>query len=287
MDVFQNKNPGIVPFLEQPLFSHHTIYQKEYNFEPKSRSCFVFCHFDALGGLKKSVQHYLNALSDIGDIIFVSNAPALSENAIALDFLNQTCMCVYVRDNDSYDFGCWAFGITRNLPQLRSQYDHLICCNDSCIGPFCDLKPILDDFIRGNIDVGGLTANKDRGLHLQSYFIFYGKNILNSSLFQNFWQNIRSWQNKNDIINYYEVSWLRVLILSGYKVSVYFSEYFDAFNNTVMKPLELMQSGFPFIKREVIEKNPFKINLKEFLGSVSKLHPEASDLIESIDLDPH
>jgi len=66
-------------------------------------------------------------------------------------------------------------------------------------------------------------------------------------------------------------------------VSVYFSEYFDAFNNTVMKPLELMQSGFPFIKREVIEKNPFKINLKEFLGSVSKLHPEASDLIESID----
>ena len=285
VDVFQNKNPGIVPFLEQPLFSRHTIYQKEYNFEPKSRSCFVFCHFDALGGLKKSVQHYLNALSDIGDIIFVSNAPALSENAIALDFLNQTCMCVYVRDNDSYDFGCWAFGITRNLPQLRSQYDHLICCNDSCIGPFCDLKPILDDFIRGNIDVGGLTANKDRGLHLQSYFIFYGKNILNSSLFQNFWQNIRSWQNKNDIINYYEVSWLRVLILSGYKVSVYFSEYFDAFNNTVMKPLELMQSGFPFIKREVIEKNPFKINLKEFLGSVSKLHPEASDLIESID--PH
>ena len=52
-----------------------------------------------------------------------------------------------------------------------------------------------------------------------------------------------------------------------------------------MKPLELLQSGFPFIKREVIEKNPFKINLKEFLCSVSKLYPEASTLIESID--PH
>ena len=160
----------------------------------------------------------------------------------------------------------------------------MICRNDSCIGPFCDLQPILNDFIRGNVDVGGLTANKDRGLHLQSYFIFYGKNIVNSNLFENFWKNIRSWQNKNDIINHYEVSWLRVLILSGYNVSVYFSEYFDSFNNTVMKPLELLQSGFPFVKREVIEKNPFKIDLNEFLGSVSKLHPEASALIE---IDPH
>ena len=284
-DSFRKNNRGIAPFLEQPLFSGHTIYEREYNFEPKSRSCFIFCHFDAPGELKKSVQYYLNALSEMGDIIFVSNAPALSENAIALDFLNQVCMSVYIRDNDSYDFGCWAFGITRNLSQIRSHYDHLICCNDSCIGPFCDLKPILNDFIRGNVDVGGLTANKDRGLHLQSYFIFYGNDIINSSLFQNFWQNIRSWQNKNDIINHYEVSWLRVLILSGYNVSVYFSEYFDALNNTVMKPLELLQSGFPFIKREVIEKNPFKINLKEFLRSVSKLYPEATTLIESID--PH
>ena len=283
-DLFQKDNLGIAPFLEKPLFSDHTIYEKEYNFQPKSRSCFIFCHFDAPGELKKTVQHYLNALSAIGDIIFVSNAPALSENAIALDFLNQVCMCVYVRDNDSYDFGCWAFGITRNLSQIRSQYEHLICCNDSCIGPFCDLQPILNDFIRGNVDVGGLTANKDRGLHLQSYFIFYGKNIINSNLFENFWKNIRSWQNKNDIINHYEVSWLRVLILSGYNVSVYFSEYFDSFNNTVMKPLELLQSGFPFVKREVIEKNPFKIDLNEFLGSVSKLHPEASALIE---IDPH
>ena len=108
------------------IVSDQTIYEREYNFQPKSRSCFVFCHFDAPGELKQTVQHYLNALSAIGDIIFVSNAPALSENSIALDFLNRVCMCVYVRDNDSYDFGCWAFGITRNLSQIRSQYEHLI-----------------------------------------------------------------------------------------------------------------------------------------------------------------
>jgi len=282
-DSFQKNNLGIAPFLEQPLFSRHTIYEKEYNHEPKSRSCFIFCHFDAPGELSKSVQHYLNALSKIGDIIFVSNAPALSENAIALDFLNKICMCVYIRDNDSYDFGCWAFGITRNLSQIRSHYDNLVCCNDSCIGPFSDLQPILNDFIRANVDVGGLTANKDRGLHLQSYFIFYSKNIIDSSLFLDFWLNIRSWSNKDDIINHYEVSWLRVLILSDFNVSVYFSEYFDAYNNTVMKPLELLQAGFPFIKREVIEKNPFKINIDELLSSVSKLHPQVFTLIDSID----
>ena len=279
---FEANYDGIDPFLDRPLFSYHTLYKREYNFNPTSKLCFIFCHFDALGELKKPVQHYLNALSGIGDIIFVSNSPALTENIIALDFLNEVCMSVYVRDNDSYDFGCWAYGISHNLPQIRAQYDHLICCNDSCIGPFCDLDIIINDFILGNVDVGGLTANKDRGLHLQSYFIFYGKNIINSSLFELFWKNIRSWKDKNDIINYYEVSWLRVLILSGYNVSVYFSDYFDASNNTVMKPLELLQSGFPFIKREVIEKNPFKIDLDEFLSSVSSLYPESSGLIKSI-----
>ena len=114
-------------------------------------------------------------------------------------------------------------------------------------------------------------------------FIFYSKNIIDSNLFLNFWQNIRSWSNKDDIINHYEVSWLRVLILSDFNVSVYFSEYFDAYNNTVMKPLELLQAGFPFIKREVIEKNPFKINIDELLSSVSKLHPQVFTLIDSVD----
>ena len=274
---FEANYDGIDPFLIVHCF-HITLYKREYNFNPTSKLCFIFCHFDALGELKKPVQHYLNALSGIGDIIFVSNSPALTENIIALDFLNEVCMCVYVRDNDSYDFGCWAYGISHNLPQIRAQYDHLICCNDSCIGPFCDLDIIINDFILGNIDVGGLTANKDRGLHLQSYFIFYGKNIINSSLFELFWKNIRSWKDKNDIINYYEVSWLRVLILSGYNVSVYFSDYFDASNNTVMAS-RAFAIGISFIKREVIEKS-VQIDLDEFLSSAS-LYP-IEGLIKSI-----
>ena len=38
---------------------------------------------------------------------------------------------------------------------------------------FGDLDIIINDFILGNVDVGGLTANKDRGLHLQSYFFLW------------------------------------------------------------------------------------------------------------------
>ena len=70
-----------------------------------------------------------------------------------------------------------------------------------------------------------------------------------------------------------------MLILAGFNVSVYFSEYFDSSNNTVMKPLELLQTGFPFIKREVIEKNPFNIDLDQFMSSASKIYPDASSLI--------
>lgn len=278
-DALISVDEGLASFLERPLFSNDTLYKQEYNFNPKSNLCFIFCHFDMDGELNESVKHYLNAIAAIGDIIFVSNAPLLSKNESALEFLNKICMNVYVRNNDSYDFGCWAYGITNNLPQIRLHYQALVCCNDSCFGPLCDLKPIIDDFILGDVDVGGLTANKDRGLHLQSYFVFYNKNILASSLFQTFWGNIRSWPEKDDIINHYEVSWLRALILSGFNVSVYFSEYFDSSNNTVMKPLELLQTGFPFIKREVIEKNPFNIDLDQFINSASRIHPVVSSLI--------
>lgn len=278
-DALISVDEGLVSFLDRPLFSNDTLYKREYNFNPKSNLCFIFCHFDIEGELNESVKHYLNSIAAIGDIIFVSNAPLLSKNDNALDFLNGICMNVYVRNNDSYDFGCWAYGITNNLPQIRLHYQALVCCNDSCFGPLCDLKPIIDDFILGNVDVGGLTANKDRGLHLQSYFVFYNKNILASSLFQTFWENIRSWPEKDDIINHYEVSWLRVLILSGFNVSVYFSEYFNSSNNTVMRPLELLQTGFPFIKREVIEKNPFNIDLDQFMSSASRIYPDVSSLI--------
>ena len=271
---------GLTSFLERPLFSNDTLYKREYNFPPKSNLCFIFCHYDIEGELNESVKHYLNSIAAIGDVIFVSNSSLLSKNEDALEFLNKTCMNVYVRSNDSYDFGCWAYGITNNLSQIRMHYQSIICCNDSCFGPFSDLNRIINDFILGNVDVGGLTANKDRGLHLQSYFVFYNKKIINSSLFQAFWQNIRSWPDKNDIINYYEVSWLRVMILSGFNVSVYFSEYLDSRNNTVMKPLELLQAGFPFIKREVIEKNPFNINLDEFMNSASRIYPDVSSLVQ-------
>ena len=142
--------------LERPLFSNDTLYKQEYNYNPKSNLCFVFCHFDMDGELNESVKHYLKSIAAIGDIIFVSNAPLLSSNESALEFLNKICMNVYVRNNDSYDFGCWAYGITNNLPQIRLHYQALICCNDSCFGPLCNLTPIIDDFILGEVDVGGL-----------------------------------------------------------------------------------------------------------------------------------
>jgi len=229
----------------------------------------VFVHFDAMGELGEDVIFYLESLRERSDIFFVSSSLTLNSNKQALTQLKRLAHVIIVRTNSGYDFGSWSHVIQELGPRIFDNYEYLLLCNDSVIGPIHDLGPILDSFIISKSDFGGLTASTAPRWHLQSYFLMYKKSIFSDPLFKYMWSKIREHPTKAQLINAYETALSSFLMQLGYSPYVHFDTHTNANNNTHLKWRELIDDGFPFIKKELIRDNPLGVTIDRLSDSVS------------------
>jgi hypothetical protein len=147
----------------------------------------VFCHFDAQGQVSQNVLHYIRELHGAGlSVIFVTAAPTLNAEAIAA--LAPFTARILRRRNQGYDFGCYRDGLW-SIDGWQD-LDLLLLVNDSVIGPFGSLRAVLARCDE-SADVWGLTESLERGRHLQSYFLAFGKKALQSQAFDQFWRGYR------------------------------------------------------------------------------------------------
>lgn len=250
----------------------------------------VFSHFDASQRVERYVLYYLQSLKACGyEIVLVSTAPGLSDDDVIS--LKDVCNTVCLRENVGYDFGSFKAGIGL-LKQHGVQVERLLVANDSVFGPFNDLAPLLRTMEREDIDLYGLTDSHDHGYHLQSYFISYSARVYESPVFESFWSSVDLISSSTDnfkqkIVHNYEVGGSQHFIEAGCTYAVAFP-YRDAlermFRHTldrlvrsreprsdlVIQPGELVYNlnashcywdelidmGLPFIKRELLTKNP-------------------------------
>ena len=83
--------------------------------------------------------------------------------------------------------------------------------------------------------------------HLQSYFMVFKKNVINSDVFVDFINSVQEEHKKNDIIINYEIGLSEKLKDAGFSYSTYVKESGD--NPTIYKWKELiLKHHFPFIK---------------------------------------
>lgn len=254
-----------------------------------SKFC-IFSHYDSDGRLERYVIHYLDQLHKAGyEVVLVSTSPSLSASDV--DVLSRSCHTVCLRENVGYDFGSFRAGI--QLLKVRgSKVDRLLVANDSVFGPFNDLQPLLRMMEREDVDLYGLTDSHDHGYHLQSYFISYSARVYESPIFDDFWSSVDLISNSTDnfkqkIVHNYEVGGSQHFIRAGCTYAVAFSfrdvmarvfgetldrlEQSQDFNTgTTIHPHELvfnlnashrywdvlLDMGMPFIKRELLTKNP-------------------------------
>lgn len=250
----------------------------------------VFSHFDANDLVERHVLHYLGQLKQCGyEVVFVSTSKAIPE--VSLNALSKVCHTVCIRENVGYDFGSYKVGI-QWLKQQGVQVSRLLVANDSVFGPFNDLQPVLHAMERENVDLYGMTDSHDHGYHLQSYFILYGAKIYGSAVFDEFWTAVdlisNSYDNfKQKIVQSYEVGGSQHFLQAGCSYSVAFpyravleqvfqrtlsklDESSRPGSGTILQPGELVYDlnashrywdalidmGMPFIKRELLTKNP-------------------------------
>ncbi len=212
-----------------------------------------------------------------------------------------------IRMNQGYDFASWATGLIF-CQEAIYQAEEIFFVNDSIIGPFSPIQPLLNLISEKDCDIFTITASQDIRYHFQSYFWGIKKQTkafipLVESFF--FYRHVLP-EDKRQAIEYYEVAALTFFIDKGLDISVLFPEYdlsllaeqsfltdlnehstkWDTLLNLpfnkqkfaniqdgilnyadiIINKLstnpshifwhELIVSGFPFIKKELITLNP-------------------------------
>lgn len=224
--------------------------------------CF-FAHYNNDECISDYVFYYLRNLHKNGiKIIFISNSKInktdcvkLQEYVVAND--------IHVRENKGNDFGAWSWAFKKYL--AGSEYDFLLLANDSVYGPLTDLRYILHQMEEGGYDWWGLTASTQGGFHLQSYFLCFKQSVVESAEFKTVFSVNFNEKSKEKIIEDGELALSKNLLKRDFKYGVFAnpegagssSETTFAINPTHHLWIELIEEyKFPFIKRELLLKNP-------------------------------
>jgi Rhamnan synthesis protein F len=221
--------------------------------ETLRREVALFVSHSPCGRLKPHVRHYLESLASEGiavilviaaDLGFAGDEPWLYDLVDGL----------YVRANEGWDWACWAHVLALN-PQLY-RADVLYWLNDSLIGPVNQeaFHALLERLRANRAGLVALTANHECGWHLQSYFLAFKRQALESPAFQKFVLDAKCLPTREHVINGYEIRFARNLEEANITTAALFTPN-RAHNPTVHNWKQLLEEGFPFLKQVVAITN--------------------------------
>ncbi|MDD9852570.1 MAG: hypothetical protein OXU78_01270 [Deltaproteobacteria bacterium] len=285
-----------------------------------SRRAAIFAHYDPHGQIADYVAHYVKALAEAGlGIYFVSNCrmgkSGVFESEIAK--VKPWTREIIRRRNVGYDIGAYKDGVARigNAEDLES----LLFVNDSVYGPFFPLRDVIEKGRALSADFWGLTESAVGKYHVMSYFICFNQSILASRRFVKFWKRQLYPLLKSEAIICGETALTRFMHKSGFRSRVVFryKDFIESYieghgqkhlgaavrkNRPVdqykryiyesvrinRKPLhitqsfwrELILSGYPFIKRDLLSTNHIQVgNLASWISVIRNYSSYDADLI--------
>lgn len=162
-------------------------------------------------------------------------------------------LTVVRKPNLGYDFGSWAVGLA--LTSGLGDRDTVLLVNDSMIGPFWSLSPILESVETTSADVWCLTDSDQFSFHPQSYFVGYRRGVLGERCLARFWAGVEHHENKDDVIGRGELAQGHLLRSNGYSVAAYVTSrrVVSRGVNPVIHGWErLLELGVPFVKRQLL-----------------------------------
>ena len=183
-------------------------------------------------------------------------------NLLGSDFL-------LVRENIGFDFGAWSH-IINIIPAIWSA-NSILFVNNSFYGNLYKSSYTISSILNSSYDVIGLTDSYEYQWHIQSYFFILKNTALSNLRLRKFWSSMTSFDQKDDVIKHYELEMTHFFRSVGLKVKVIFP---SCFLNKKENPLhdrwkELISKGFPFVKKELLHKNPKALNLEGFFDFLS------------------
>jgi hypothetical protein len=221
-------------------------------------------------GTLKDYHHYtlnrLRALDGALAVVFASATPAPLSEALA-----SRCDALYWKELSGYDFSAYTLALTEIA--ARSPGADVLIMNDSVFGPFSDLEQFMN---RAEWDLTGFTATNVGGQnHIQSYaFIFrdFGPSKLHEM--RRVFHPHFAFNSAHGTVACQELWMARVAARSMSVGSFWYSEDAIAHDPSLTKAIELVDAGFPFLKRSLLGKHSRFQEQKAVVARLVKLgHP--------------
>lgn len=148
-------------------------------------------------------------------------------------------------DFSAYTVGLWAIA-------RKSPHSDVFVQNDSVLGPFNDLEA---GFKTLTWDLTGFTAACEESNHLQSY-AFFMRNVcpLTMARLSTVFFPIVALNSFQEVVRLQELRFARVAA-RHMTVGAYWFEEDRSINPVLVKPFELLDAGFPFLKKGLLGKN--------------------------------
>lgn len=241
----------------------------------------LYLHWSPDGHISRMVRRQVRLWREAGfGCVFITNAhpPAEDWGAIAEDSVLRIR-----RANVGRDFGAWRnaaaiafqrFGVTREL----------LLTNDSVLGPFLPLQPLVDAWRSGGDGFFGLTENLGGGVHLQSYGLL-GRGEKSVAEMLSHLNGLKDTRSKWRLVQQGEIGLTQRMLKAGVPCWALFGQEglaglanaatrariapryasAEAFARVPFNPChhlwrELVEGmGFPYLKTELIRQNPWRL----------------------------
>jgi hypothetical protein len=215
----------------------------------------LFAHFQAEEGLEQTTFDYLQALRTQHFHIVLVSTSVLSPEAVKK--LASCCHTVMQRENIGLDFSSWK--CATNLFPETLEAKELLLANDSVLyqGGMAAVFKVMDTV---DCDFWGMTASRERRMHLQSYFVCLRQRTLRHPAFQTFWDKVAALRSKKLIIRRYESALTLRLLLSGLRGAAFIPPHWlpdEGKSNPTLEHALLLRRYFhlPFLKKQFLREN--------------------------------
>lgn len=147
--------------------------------------------------------------TNLDDLVIVSNGSLNQESMVGLS--RYTNHDIVIRNNVGFDAGAWRDVMLDIGFERICEFDELILFNDSFFGPIYPFKEMFDKMDRTDVDYWGITNHGEapnsrdmcpygyRPRYIQTYFLAFRKNLVESNEFQQYWTNLPNYETFEDL----------------------------------------------------------------------------------------
>ena len=232
---------------------------------PDNKRIAIYVHYDKDNVISVEDQESILYFAQIFDEIhFVTNSD-LAE--VELKKIEGSVTSVMKRPNIGLDFAGWKQKLEELGKDYVLKFDELVLLNNSFYKPIYNLAEMFSTMEQKKLDFWGATVfpyspdgtyiNKpDIPEHLQSYFMVFNHDVIESNVFWKFFESMPVYKTFIDVVANCESQFTRILADAGFKYEPYIREtyYISRFLNNYRipyeKPVALVLLKDPFVKKK-------------------------------------